>query len=257
MTSMTIDPRLQARRIEVMRLRGRRRLRLLVALATVAAVVATGWWLVMRSPLFDVDTIAIEGMVRTDPAVVAKASGVSEGQPLLEVDVESARESIIELPWVASVTSDRSMTGEVTFTVNERTPVAVVPGEADWLLVDADGRVLEVVSSVPEDVVVVGGSAWAVQPGGWIGEGALPSLDVAALLPGGLRPKVASIQLVATDLELALFGGGRIVLGDTAELPDKFLSAMTLLHRLDLRCLDRIDVRAPSVPVLTRTAACS
>jgi cell division protein FtsQ len=257
MTSMTIDPRLQARRVEVLRLRGRRRLQGLAVLAVIAMLGVGTWWLVLESPLFDVDAVSIEGITKTDPGVALDAAAIEKGQALLEVDVGTARDNIVALPWVESVTSDRSLSGDVRFTVSERTAVAVVAGESGWLLVDAHGRVLEQADTVPAGVVVVDGSTWAVSPGGWIGERALPALDVAGLLPGGLRPKVASIKTGETDLELMLFGGGRVVLGDGTELQDKFLSALTLLSRIDLACLEVIDVRAPSVPVLTRVDACS
>ena len=68
---------------------------------------------------------------------------------------------------------------------------------------------------------------------------------------------MASVHATQTDLELVLFGGGRVNLGDATDLDQKFLSALTMVVQLDLACLDSIDVRAPSVPVLTRTAGCS
>lgn len=257
MSSLTIDPRLQARRIEVLRLRGRRRLRVLATMLTLAVVAALGWWLVKMSPVLDVDAVRIEGTVQTDASAVLQAAGVEVGQPLVEVDVSAARDAIVALPWVASVTSDRDWSGDVTFDVVERTAVAVVPGESGWLLVDARGRVLDTRATVPADVVVVDGSTWAVSPGGWVGEGALPALDIAALLPEGLRSSVASIDASDGALDLVLFGGGRVLLGDATELDQKFLSALTLLRRIDQRCVDRVDVRAPAVPVLTRLTGCS
>jgi cell division protein FtsQ len=257
MTVLSIDPRLQARRIEVLRLRGRRRLRLILTLTTLILVTLLARWVILESPLFDVDGVTIEGASNTAVAEALDVAGVVKGQALLQVDISAAREAIIALPWVESVTSDRGLGGDVTFTISERSAVAVVPAESGWLLVDAQGRVLDGAATIPAGVVVVDGSTWAVAPGGWIGEGALPALDVAALLPSGLRSKVASVHATQTDLELVLFGGGRVNLGDATDLDQKFLSALTMVVQLDLACLDSIDVRAPSVPVLTRTAGCS
>lgn len=257
MTVLGIDPRLQARRIEVLRLRGRRRLRMILTITTLILMALLARWVILESPFFDVDGVTIEGASNTVVAEALEVSGVAKGEALLEVDTSSAREAIVALPWVETVTSDRSLGGDVTFTISERSAVAVVPAESGWLLVDAHGRVLDDVATIPTDVVVVDGSTWAVAPGGWIGEGALPALDVAALLPSGLRAKVASVHATTTTLELVLFGGGRVNLGDATDLEQKFLSALTMVVQLDLACLDTIDVRAPSVPVLTRTAACS
>lgn len=261
MTAIPIDPRIRARRVEVLKRQGRRRLRVLLVVGVVLAMAMVLWWLVERSPLLDVDQVTVSGAEKTPVVAVVQASGIDKGEPLLQVDVAAARAAIADLPWVQRVSSDRTLGGEVRFTVTERVAVAAVPGASGWLLVDSDGRVLETTDELSGDVVVVDGARWQVAPGGWVGEGALPALDVAALLPAGLRPKVASIQVMAAegsgDLELVLFGGGRVLLGDAGELDQKFLAALTLLVRLDIDCLDTIDVRAPSVPVLTRLAECS
>ncbi len=257
MSALTMDPRLRARRIEVMRVRGRKRLWVLIALVSLILATLGGWWVVMKSPLLDVDRVNVTGAEHTSVAAIVEASGVTNGQPLVEVDGSTARLAIADLPWVQSVTSDRSLGGDVEFVVVERQPVAAMRGTESWLLVDRDGRVLDTAEDVPVGLLTVGGSRWQVAPGGWIGESALSALDVAALLPAGLQPKVASVQTVSDGLELVLFGGGRVILGDSSELDQKFLSALTLLVRLDISCLDRIDVRAPSVPVLTRVDDCS
>jgi len=255
--SISMDPRLRARRIQVMRVRGRRRLRVVVGIVALAGALLGAWWTVMYSPFLDVDHVTVIGADRTSTAEILTASGIEINQPLVEVDTHQARALISELPWVHSVTSDRRFDGRVEFTVVERLPVAALRGAEHWLLVDRDGRVLEVVDDIPNGLIAVSGSRWQVAPGDWVGETALPALDVAALLPAGLTPKVASVQSAGEGLELLLFGGGRVVLGDTSQLEQKFLSALTLLVRLDLSCLDRIDVRAPSVPVLTRVGHCS
>lgn len=261
MSSISMDPRLQARRIEVLRLRGRRRLRVMALVVALLATAVGIWWLIERSPLFDVDEVSVSGATRTSVDRMVEVAGVRKGEPLVEVDMSQAKGAIASLPWVDEVTASRSVTGEVSFAVTERVPVAVLPGAEGWLVVDSNGRVLEVSDALDAGLVVVDGSRWNAQPGGWIGESALPALEVASLLPSGLRPKVASIQVVdhgvTEQLELVLFGGGTVLLGDTDELDDKFLSALTMLVRVDLRCVDEIDVRAPAVPVLTRIDECS
>lgn len=256
MTVMSMDPRVQARRIEVMRLRGRRRLRLLLALAVGSAIALVAWWTILHSPWFDVDTVTVQGIDRTSPADVIAAAEINVGQPLLNLETSAAEQAIAALPWIATVDATTNLGGDVSFVVTERVPVAAVPGADGWLVVDADGRVLEHRAVVPTDVTVVEGRAWHAEPGGWVGEGALPALDVAALLPANLRSIVASVRSDGAGLQLVLFGGGLVDLGDAADLDQKFLSTLTLLMRVDLDCLDRIDVRAPRVPVLTRLDAC-
>lgn len=272
MTSIPMDPRLRARRIEVMRLQGRRRLRMLVTLVVVTCGVAAGWWLVVASPLLDVDAVEVRGVERTPVDAVLERAAIRQGEALVEVDLLGAERAVAALPWVDEVQSRRSVFGTVTIDVTERRPAAAVPGPMGWLLVDADGRVLEAVDALEPGVLVVSGARWNVAPGGWIGEGALGALDVASSLPQALRSRVASIHdpgaaatgagradeaLEYSGLELVLIGGGRVRLGPPTELGDKYLAAVSVLAQVPTRCLDRIDVRAPSVPVLTRLPDCS
>lgn len=256
MTAMSMDPRLQARRIEVMRLRGRRRLKVMLALVVGSALAMALWWTLLHSPWFDVDVVSVQGAERTDPADVIEVAGITVGEPLLKVEISEAESAIAALPWIDTVDAATDLHGDVSFVVTERVPAAAVPGADGWLVVDADGRVLEQRPTAPADVTVVEGRAWHAEPGGWIGESALPALDVAALLPLNLRSNVAAVRVGDAGLQLVLFGGGVVELGDATELDQKFLATLTLVMRVDLDCLERIDVRAPRVPVLTRLDGC-
>lgn len=250
-----MDPRLRARRIEVMRGRGRRRLRWVMTTLGVVAL-ALVVFAVSRSPIFDVDTIAVQGAERTSTEAVVAAAEPLLSQPLLEVDIEPVAGAIAALPWVAEVSSSTALDGTVTFDITEREAIAAVVGASGWLLVDLDGRVLERVEVLPGDVVLVDGAVFDAEPGQWVSEQVLAAIELASLLPAALASDVASVQR-GDDLELVLYGGGRVVIGDAAELDEKFLATLTLLDQVGLECLDRIDVRAPTVPVLTRLPDCS
>ena len=56
-----MDPRIQSRRIDVMRAKGRRRLRVLLLIVAVLSLGVGGYFL-SKSSLFDVDEIVIEGV---------------------------------------------------------------------------------------------------------------------------------------------------------------------------------------------------
>ena len=257
MTTLPMDPRIRARRAEVLRLRGRRRLRTLGTATAIVGLAVIGWWVVEQSPLFDVDAVVVDGVVRTQVSEVIEAANIEQGQPLVEVDTSAAREAIAELPWVADVRSDRSLGGAVSFLVTERSAAATAPGLDGWLVLDAEGRVLELTDVSPPGLPVLGAPKSSVAPGDWVGDDVLPLLEVSSGLAGGLAPKVASVEAGQGGLELQLVGGGKVLIGTTDELDAKFLSALTMLVRLDLQCLDAIDVRAPAVPVLTRIEGCS
>src|SRR4051812_39815589 len=84
-----IDPRIRARRIEVQRDAGRRRLRRLVDVGLVLAV-AAGFALALRSPLLDVGAVEVAGAHHTAPAAITQAAGIAAGDQLMDVDLHAA-----------------------------------------------------------------------------------------------------------------------------------------------------------------------
>src|SRR2546423_15685209 len=84
-TPVLIDPRFRQRRIEVRRLEGRRRLRVLLILAGFFFLALVAWGLT-RSPFLDVDHVRVTGTSRTTPAEITTASGVHKGMAMFDVD---------------------------------------------------------------------------------------------------------------------------------------------------------------------------
>lgn len=262
-----IDARIRARRIEVRRSEGRRRLRRLLLLVgvTVAALAA---WGATRSPLLDVDEIVVRGATRSGGDTVAAASGIERGHALTDLDLGAARDGILALPWVAEVDVERSWGGTVTVDVVERTPVAVLTGSdgRHWL-VDADAVVLAEASGtdVVAGHVVIEGTA-PVAPGGRVEALPGPVLELAQALDAELRSATAAVVIDGPETWIRLHprpgevdpdgaprtDGGRIRFGDLRAVDEQVLAAATVLEQVDLTDLDVVDVRVPSNPVVTR-----
>lgn len=254
-----VDPRLKARRVEVARDEGRRRLRTLLGLVVIT-ILAIGSLALIDSSAFDVDRVVVNGVVQTDPATVVAVTGIVPGDPLLEVDLGLAARQVETLPWVASAVVERKWNGDVRVEVVERTPVAALPmaGASEFVLIDASGRQLAVVDGVPSNFLPIEG----IVASGILGEPA-PSLARSAVrvvdgLESGLRPQVGGVRIEADAASAAqiividLVERGTVILGDDSSLDAKLLSLETMLARADLRCLDTIDLRVPTAPALTR-----
>ncbi len=257
-----VDPRILARRVEVRRGEARKRLHRLIALVVAIALVAIGFG-VTRSPLLDVDHIRVSGNAHTPTEVVLQQLGFGRHTPMTDVDLDRARKQLAQLPWVASASVQRSWPATVAVVVRERTPVAMVPtAQAAFAIVDADGRVLEVVAAPPASLVVLDGVATAGEPGTAIapangGAGAAAdALHVAAALTPTITAQVGGIAVDDRGVLLELRDGGRIVLGGTADLGAKLVAVSTVLGQVDLGDVCTIDVRVPSAPSLTRGAPC-
>ena len=118
-----MDPRIQSRRIDVMRAKGRRRLRVLLLIVAVFSLVVGGYFL-SKSSLFDVDEIVIEGVSEELEGEVRRAAGIQKGKPLLEVDSSSSSDRVEAIPWVKEARISKSWGGTITISVSSRDPVA-------------------------------------------------------------------------------------------------------------------------------------
>lgn len=247
-----MDPRIRRRRIEVRRDQGRRRLRLLIALVVVVFLTAAAW-AVAGSPLADVDRIKVVDAERTPAADVVRATGIRRSSAMVDVDEGRAARRVEALPWIATAEVVREWPGTVVVTVTERAPTAVTRADTgSWALVDATGRVLDVVPEAPPGLTVLEGLAAAPEPGATLDGGSAP-LAVVAALTGALRARVQAVVTTAGEqVELTLTPRGRARLGRPTELEAKLRALERVLAQVDARDLAVVDVRLPSSPVLTR-----
>ncbi len=251
--TVAMDPRIEARRREVQREQDRIRVRRLIVAAAVVTVVI-GAIVATRSPLLDVDRLEVVGAARTSLEEVISASGIEPGDPMLEVDLAAARARVAALPWVESVRTERDWPGGVRFIVTERQPVAQVAVAEGWAVVDAEGRVLEVRPQPAAGLTAVEGAGGSSRPGGWLASDALEVVAVAGSLEPAVADRVIAVGRAETGgLYLDLNNNATVRVGTTEDLAAKLLSVRTVLEQVALECLAVLDVRVPSVPVVTRS----
>ena len=253
-------PRIARRRTavtaEATRAGERLRRRVLWGSLLLALVILCGF-LTTRSELLDVDEIRVSGAAHTPAADVRSAAGITSGEPLLGLDLAEARTRIAQLPWVKDVSSSRSWQGSVSFTISERSAVAALPMPAGWVTVDVDGRILSVAPEPQAGATAVEGlNLSGAATGGWLSRDHIAPVRVAAALYEPVRSAVRAVVVTPEGFILDLHAPGRVVLGDERDLPSKLLAVHTFLEKVNLRCLDRLDVRAATAPVLTRTPGC-
>jgi len=250
-----VDPRIRARRIEVRRHEGRRRLRrltwFLVALALL--VVAYG---VTRTPLLAVHQIDISGNHNTSTAAIRQAAGIKAGAPMVDLSASAAASRIERLPWVASATVSRDWPRTVKVAVTERQPAARIAAGSSWLVVDLEGRVLAVDAAAPDGLAPIEWSGAAAAPGAKVSV-PVDLVRLAAALPADLRPQVAAVARDAGGLELRLAQGGLVRIGEASALRDKLVAASTLLASPAAKCAAVIDVQVPNAPTLTQGGGCA
>ena len=188
-----MDPRIQSRRIDVMRAKGRRRLRVLLLGLTIISLAVGGYFL-SKSSLFDVDEIVVEGVAGELAAEVLQQSKVQKGKPLLEVDSSASSKSIEEIPWVKQARISRSWGGTITISVSTRDPVAAFKNSEGWLIVDIEGRVLQKEKVLPYFLLPIEEEIGSLSLGEWAPEQVIPLIKVAGTISSELTGDISSIK---------------------------------------------------------------
>jgi cell division protein FtsQ len=232
--------------------------RQLIFALTVFALCATfGGYGLTRSPLLDLDRIDVKGAERTDPNAVREASALDLHAAMTDLDLTGARAGVAALPWVGEVHVARRWPATAVVRVVERVPVASVRAPDGIVLVDKTARVLERVESPPAG---------------------LPRLIVIdpAVAPGETQPHVAALLSIAIQLtpelrawvnsltvgpdgspQLRLRDDVPVVFGDAVRISEKLIDLATVLTRVDLKDICRIDISAVHNPSVARIPNCT
>ena len=250
-----MDPRIRERRTAVLRAQGRHRLRLLALLVSLPLVVLVGI-LVLRSSWLSVRQIRVVGARETPTAAVDRAVAGALRHPMISLNGAALESRVDALPWVEHATVSRLWPSTLEVTVSERTPVASVAVGSSWARLDATGRVLALVRSVPTGQPRLAGSvAPNLRPGGTVGAQMRVELTVAAAVPDPLRAEVDGIGPDpdgGVQLTLAQPSAAKVEIGPAVQLGAKMAALQTVLGQVDLTGVTVIDVRVPGQPALTR-----
>jgi cell division protein FtsQ len=260
------DRRMAERRKAILATRVRRRRRWLGwTLAAIALAVGVAY--LIRTPLFGLTAVRVEGTEAVADAEVLQASKLRIGEPYLGLDLVAIRARVAALPRVAAVRVTRDYPSSLRITVTERHPVAsvssagVFAGSVYWL-VAADGTVLDAAASRPPDLPYV--TSVPLPDGVGPGSRLPPGNELANALTalGGMAPQlkreVTGVDARTLDsLEFTLRDGTRVLYGLAVDQPAKD-AAVSLVRRTlkrEGREAQRIDVRNPSTPTVQATPA--
>jgi cell division protein FtsQ len=238
-SSGSIDPRVRARRIAVRRAKGRKRL-IWVAIGAAILLVLVGAVAVLASSLFDVQTVEVQGAVYTDPQQLSAIVDGLKGDAILLVDTRSVERQLEKIAWVESVRVSTHFPHQVFIDIRERKPIATFSGsDGKFRVIDRDGRVLDVVSGIPIDYMLITGANPDVERGQFAGRPFASAAQLAIALPSEIRALTTSIGVDATagDLTLQLRPKIEVQLGPATDLSTKLVRLLKMvLDGLDGVC---------------------
>ena len=232
--------------------------RQLIFALTVFVLCATfGGYGLTRSPLLDLDRVEVKGADRTDPDAVREASAFDLHVAMTDLDLTAARAGVAALPWVGEVHIARRWPATAVVRVVERVPVASVRTPDGIVLVDKTARVLEWVESPPAGLPRLIVIDPAVAPGQTQPHVA-PLLSIAIQLTPELRAWVNSLTVGPDGSpQLRLRDDVPVVFGDAVRISEKLIDLATVLTRVDLKDICRIDISAVHNPSVARIPNCT
>lgn len=228
-------------------------LRLKIIIATgILAVLGVSTILIFQSSLLNIDKFTVEGNRHTPSEHVIAISGLRKGDKLFPLNFGAAENSIERLPWVKNASIGRAINGTITFSIEERTPRAVAFSRQGYVLLDGEGRVLEIIganenciqysvqySTELSEITCIANLIVPSAPGSYIRKSNLPFVDAATLIHSikkCLQPETAVgcpenstarlnsyvRQIVMNQtgeraISIQLKGGGWLLLGNPAE----------------------------------------
>lgn len=243
-----MEPRVAQRRKNVSEDRARRRLRWILVVIAVVAVIFSAVWLI-RSPMLSIRSVEVAGAVQSDPWSALRSLDMDIGTPTIDVDRHAIAFVVLKDPWVASVVVEVVWPGTVVIDVVERTPAALVLTGGRWMLTALDGVVIKEVVDPPT------GDAVVVIEQGSLGSGdRIADQNVLAALTflQHLREesRAGARVFVEGDGLAAVVAGHDVRLGRPVDMAEKAVVLDALL-KAGLEEGASIDLIAPSRPAVT------
>ena len=223
--------------------------------ALVVVVVGVGCFAATRSKLLDVDEVQVvlSGDGPLTSAEVVEVAGVSTGAPMVTVDLDALAARVRGLAYAAEVVAERDWPSTVRVWVAVRLPVvSAVEPRGRVALLDAGGTVLEHVARTDPLLPTIRVDRFG-EPGSLVTR-IDPLLHAAEAVSPDLGAWIVALSPAGHGVRAEMVGGVMVDLGLGEDYVDEMRSLATVLTRVELRCLESINVSIPQNPVVVRSA---
>jgi cell division protein FtsQ len=224
-----IDPRIRERLIEVQRAASLRRLRILLVASSLLCAAGVAY-LVVMSPILNVDKVTVTGEHHVSAAQIRSVAGVHRREHLLLLDTGAVARRVEQIPWVRSARVRRDLPGTLRITVTEYAPAAFVRIPSGVMLIAANGHVIARAANPPAGTVEIRGVRRAPAAGDMLAPAG--AANIVPHLPATLARQVDAVDVSDSGLALEMRGGGEIRLGNPSDLAAKAASAQAVLDHL-------------------------
>ncbi|MEW6458455.1 MAG: FtsQ-type POTRA domain-containing protein [Bacillota bacterium] len=209
-------------------------------------IILVAGFILVSSPLFEIDTITVEGNLRLQAEEIRSASGIVPGTNIFRAQTREAEDRLEALPAIREAELVREFPSTVRIIVEERVPVALLNIHGEFWEVDVEG--------VPVRKKGKGWDGLPVITGVQFGNPNLQrTLEAVERLPEEVVTGLSEVWF-GNDLRLILytFDGIEIRLGQLERLEQKgvLLLEVLALVRDEGRKVEYIDLSEPDKTVV-------
>lgn len=221
-----------------------------IAALILVGLLFAGWAVAVKSPLFGVREVRVQGNIRLSAEEVEALAGVADGANLLTVGLGRVAAAVESDPWVRRATVVRDFPGTLVVRVREREPAGWVGDPDGGVIVSTDGVALAR-RAQPKRLATIGRVPESVSPGTKVSslEGAI---EVVASLAPRVRREVERVEAGDPGIMVRLRSGVEVMVGRPDDLSEKAAALDSILRWAGDRevALAYIDVRAPATPAV-------
>lgn len=217
-------------------------------------VLVTGY-ILLRSPFFEVAYVQVRGLQYLNEEKIRSVADIGMGVNIFKVDLTAVSTNLKLLPMVRDVQVSRSLPATVVITVQERSPMGLLPSEEGFIEVDEDGvYLMKAGPGAPGLPVITGVSAIIPSPGQVIqASGLVDALSVIRGLPAEAVANLSEVH-VEEDGQIKIYTleGVQCRFGSATQIQEKgrVLSQLLLELRSQGARVKYIDLSSAGQPVV-------
>lgn len=215
------------------------------ALSVLVLALVVALYLFANSPFFETDRLEWTGLIHLSPEQLNAYLGLQVIN-VWRVDMRDLASTLMEHPWIASAKVTWRWPNRLIVAIEERRPVAQIPTEGGWMLLDREGTLLPPIQQQTFSALPIATNVDLTAP-----EQLVAAARLISLIPPRLLPSISEWN--ALKRALVTRSGVEILLGEPVELEAKFALLEQILEDLRLRGeqASRIDLGVPKTPVVT------
>ncbi len=215
------------------------------ALSVLVLALVVALYLFANSPFFETDQIEWTGLTHLSPGQLDAYVGV-ETINVWRVDMRELVSLLTKHPWIVSAKVTWRWPNHLIVRVKERTPIAQIPTEAGWLLLDGEGNLLPPIHGDAALMLPIATNVNVEAP-----EQLRATARLIALIPPSLLGIISEWN--AQERTFVTRSGVEILMGEPVELEEKFRLLERILADLEARGEQAvcIDLGVPKTPVVS------